>query len=993
MCSKLISKFSSLLTGIIIVTVLAGCKMPWGEQPSEPSPPKTKLGEEAKCLSGLTPVITGFMDGSADPARVTQVWTCFDDALGLFQRKVRSEDPKFYSARELANFFEEYFLDEDVRINDRLLTEVMRFKQLFVGGENLKLTRDELTRLREFARQMRDLSTDLLPHMKLLSMNWKVTGEAKFEQDLKQFEQSKIVAQQTVMKLAALIEPQQQKYELANFVVLLEELQVVFKKKWTFTQELGRLMPLLGRLKGVLTGTEEAVIQPQDWRLFGNLGIRSYSQFLRYYYFFENNPHREKDPELILVFRSVDDLLQMVSEILKQKAGASLDRNEIVSVLRAVADVYIEFTIPEAFVDEMMKVKKLFFGGDVTRLTPEDLDRARVKLEDFRTLANLLTQNSIFIEGKWKPDELPADQAQQVFAKAEESVITFMQILAPLLESSYDLKDFSKLIESYELAFPPAEKENAVTPQIQRLMPMFIKGKELILAQSGSVVQKEDWSFLTDVLARGYVRFLEFQYFLKEKSFYRPPGLPLFQKWIESLADFSGYLFKARGRGASLPIEIREIDAVIVTLEKAGLWPAALPSESVSDVLPVLVRRALTPPENRARGVYEKNLSPVGISVISTELQLFFSVQRKMAQLLSGSKNLIHGKLQAAFGLNNNLGDKEISRLLGSSVPLALDREGRLYLNPAAQLAYSEQALVRLNLIRAGIRWMIRGYGDPGSANKLYGLSEGQFQRAYLDFKPTLVKLGLIESSNMTFASSRFLEGNLFTPFSDGDDFLDYNEAGTLAALIWSGQAMFGQVKTEIESRCAVRGTRKAYYGVDCSLEIIRRNSAQVFAAMPGMAKLFANGNKDQTTGLLNEVLRSAGWAPNSQRIASMSDISLVPHVIQYIESLYRRWDRNGDGILDREEALRSEPMFHALLKKVSGLDDDSYVRAAFAFILVKGKAPETFWEKFEFSTGWVGKENDWPIQADRYRIGQILGFIADSVRNGKKAKIELVEE
>lgn len=982
--SSKVSRSSWLRTTILSMAavLLSSCTLPWGEDPASPASPETKLGQEARCLSGVAPTMIGFMNGSAAPEKVAGAWTCFDEALGVFERKVRGEDPRYYSAREVARFFEDYFLDPEIKINDRLLTEVMRFKQLFVGGDNQRMTREELGRLREFARQMRTISLELLPQMKILSMNWQVSGDANFEKDLERFETAKTVATASVQKLAALIEPQRQSYEITNFVVLLEELQRVFQKDWGFTQSLKRMMPLLTRLKGALTGTPEAVIRPEDWRKFGMLGARSYLQYLRYYYFFENNPHRERDPELILVFKSVDDLLGTVGEILTQKASAKLDRDEIVQVLRAVADVFPQFTIPESFVDECLKVKTLFFGGATTALTPSDLSRARLKLESFRVLANLLLENSLILEGKWRPDLLPADQARQDFSVAEKAVANFMTVLAPLLESSYDLKDLGRLLESFELAFPPKKPEDAFTPRVQKLMPLILLGKKLVLATEGSVVEREDWSYLAEVLGRAYMRVLEYEYFLKDASFFRSPGLPAFEQWVDGLTDVLTTVFTARGRGEVRQITLGELKATVGALDSAGYWPEAIPASAANELLPVLVRRALTPPADRARGDYQTGLGPAGLGVVKNELKVYFSIQKKIDALLTKDARVSHGDLQSAFAGGRAPGDSEMRRLLDSHVPLAFDSEGRLYLGSGSQIPYSEASLNRINLLRAGVRWAIRAYGSAESADKLYGVGKEQFQRAFSDFRPGLVSMGLIDANNTTFASSRFLEGNLFTPFADGDDFLDYTEAGTLAILILSGQTVYGIVKDDIHTHCRVKGTKTPYYGVDCALEVIRRRSSKAFAAMPRMVQLF-QGDKDRNLALLDEVLRASGWVPNAQRIAKSTDLSLVPHVIQYIEALFRRWDRDGSGILDRPESLRAYPMFHTLLKQVSGLDDDAYVKAAYGYILVKGKPPETFWEKFDFATNWVGKEDTWPIAADRYRISNILGFIADSVRKG----------
>lgn len=971
------------LTTLAFSLLLSGCQIPWGEKTSDPAPIDNKIGAEAKCLSGLGPVMEGFMDGTASAEKVSGIWTCFDNALGLVEKKVvGGEDPRYYTGRELAKFFETSFLAADVTINERLLGEIMHFKQLVVGGDARRITRPELARLRVFAREMRSISLELLPQMKILSKNWQVTGANQFDGDLAAFEAAKEVSYRVADRLIGLIEPQKQKYEISNFVVLLEELQSVFKKKWGATESLGKLIPLLGRLKGALTGTEEAVIQPQDWRNFGRLGIRAYLQYLRYYYFFQKNPHRGSDPELVLVFKSIDDVMGTVSEILAQKATRLLERSEIVSVARAMTAAFPEFKVPEPLIDEILYIKALFFGGEATSLTPQDLSVGRQKLEIFRKAANLVLKQSQIFEGKWQPQALSESQARQDFAQAEADSKELIQILKPLAEGSFDLNHIAKLAEAYELLYPAKQPEDSLARQVNELLPVIVRGKELALADSGVLVAREDWPFLLDVLGPLYFRYLEYRYFVQGKSpLLRMPVLGHVKQWVDGLDQLVHQVFLSRGRGETKGISQAEILDVVKTLKKANIWPEAIPTAAIEKLLPVVVTRILTTPEARLRDQIEKGWSPLGEKALLQEIHLFFEAQETFDQLLARGSAIGHSELQKAVS-GKQQSSRELARMLSSSLPLALDPEGRLNLSRGNSV-YTEDALFRLNIVRAGLRVIIRGYGDAGTAQKLEGIDEDAFKVFFRDLKPTLVEMGLIEAKNTTFASSRFLEGSLFTYYSDGDQFLDYSEGGHLALLIWSGVSMHNMMKAEIAGKCRVSGTRRDWYGIDCGLEIIRRRAGKVMTGMPVMARQLGQGDAEANRLFLFQVLKAAGWAPNTSRVASMSDLSLVPHLLQYIDSLFRRWDRDGNGILDREEALRAEPMFHALLKRVGKLTDDNYVRAAYAYILVNGKAPETFWEKFNFATGWVNKDTEWPIQADRYRVAQILGFIADSIRAG----------
>ena len=91
---------------------LTSCHMPLNEKPPEVQSMDNKLGDEAKCLTSVLPTMSHFMDGSATPAQVGQIWDCFSTALDTFQKFYVGENPNYYKANEVKIFFERYFLDE-----------------------------------------------------------------------------------------------------------------------------------------------------------------------------------------------------------------------------------------------------------------------------------------------------------------------------------------------------------------------------------------------------------------------------------------------------------------------------------------------------------------------------------------------------------------------------------------------------------------------------------------------------------------------------------------------------------------------------------------------------------------------------------------------------------------------------------------------------------------------------------------------------------------
>lgn len=972
------SKFGwKLLVMILIAGFMSSCRLT-GESEAKPALPPNKIGSEARCLSHVLPSMRNFLNGSASTEEVSSTWTCFESALDLFGKKVRGAHPAYYESREVADFFEAYFLAEDTKISDSLLTEIMKLKQIFVGGENQRVTREELTALTDFARKMRGLSIEILPHMKILSMNWAVTGANDFAEDLQKFDAAQSAAEKTVQQIASWIEPNKQAYQILSLARLMREMQDLYKESWPFVAALDKNLPILQELKRSLIGSDPTLIRADEWHRVGQLLVRGYSQYLRYTYFLRDNAFASQDHDYKLLFKSVDELLFVVGDFLQQKPSQRISRAELEDLASQIEKLLADSQLSPQFVEQVLKVKALLFGGSDQDLSQVDTAVGRKKIPAFQAIVSLFVRHADLYGGRWSAQNMPHDMAKKEFQSAETDLGLIGQLLAPLFESSYDLENLPTLLSALQKAFPHSKPLVKIGEEVRRYLPFVENGKNILLKDKSTVIGKGDWALLLSEIAPLFSRYQGYVYFLKDSPPFWDLALGDLDEWIHELASNINAIFEVRGKGTPTAVEVDEIIRLIDSADKSDMLPSLLPAKVLKALVPVLVHRILTAPEARLAGHPETAFGPVGLDNVVGEIDAFLKVQKKLSGLFSTQPQWSHPQLQTAF--QNAVGEEqELQRILATPNSFAFDNDGRMYIDTNGDIPYTREAILRMNLVRSLVRLAIRSYAeDLTRAKDLLALTRDEVAvTMFQELKPILVGAGLIDERNTRFARNRFLEANLFTPFGNGDAMLDFPEFSSLGLMIWSGIHLNTQVSVTVRQLCPIRSTNSELYDVACSMEQIRQQIPKIATSLPGQIVSFQKMSPAEGDALLVGILGATGWEPNNLNTAEKSDLALVPHVLQYIESIFRRWDINKDGIIDLSESMIAEPTFRPLLSEVSGFSDPQILRAAFAYILVYGKEPEDLNEFFD----WMQKEGQWPVAVDRPQIAKILAYISERVR------------
>lgn len=983
---KMISSLS-----MVVVIAVAGCSVKVGE---DPPPQKTQEFAGTKCLSEVTPFIAGFIEGTTTDAQVEATWSCFGGALDKFRKYVRGSSEERYSSQELATFLQDNFLDNAAgtkAISPALQKELMKLKQMFVGGSLEYLTMDDLERAGDLMNSFRALALGLNPYMKIFAFNWNPNLSDNTDQETKYFEKANEAIQVFAKDLSTSIQKNHLGYNLNDLVMLIKEMSALSDNPWPSVASLEKYMPVVLKIKKAISGGAEEVVAPNEWRSFLLLSARSYVQFLRYHYFISVSKVQQRTTRLEHIARTAEDSFSIFQDLVQEKPSGIVTRAEINALAETLAKAWTSFKTSDKLILEIMKVKKLIIGGSLDAFTVADFATAGLKVSRLKELiATSQPYFKVYIS-EWKPDILSSEDAQVFFRKAQLSLSSMFAELGALLEGDYDLESLNSLMRELISLYPSINdgRETDLEKLFKKYIPVVIAAKNMSFNDQSSAVKKIQWTGFLRSVATGYSLYLYSDYFMQKLNLQTATGLT----YLGSLVDQTVVLLREMMElNTSKRFRLESINSLGKRLVRADLLPGKIDDEVWRSVTNAAVNRALLAPDLRLRGKYPSALNPASLEILRFEFKIWLEQELFFVKLFRKTSSYSQASMRKEFsdkykvrGLSKelNTGLYEMIVSLDSSVPMTVTSKGYLLISGIQSQRYDQGTLTQLNLNRTLARLLARSYAnDLTRITKYQGIILSEAERAFQELRAVAIKVGGVDPKNINFASSRFREANIFVPDASGDDYASFRELAQLVGMIWSGAKLNKALGNELRKDCLGGNSYSddTKVGVNCVVNSYdKQMRSHLRSSLPEHVKYMNAIGFDVWNRYLSSVLRSAGYTPNSSGKASMRDISLAPHVIQYIEMMFMKFDRNNDHFLDTQEALSAFPTFRSLIKTFAGgVVQDKDLDSVFTYILKYGKPPETTYEKMQFVLKWKGKPYNWDIRAERTQISKILGYIAD---------------
>lgn len=298
--------------------------------------------------------------------------------------------------------------------------------------------------------------------------------------------------------------------------------------------------------------------------------------------------------------------------------------------------------------------------------------------------------------------------------------------------------------------------------------------------------------------------------------------------------------------------------------------------------------------------------------------------------------------------------------------------------------SYSLNDLTTFNWVTLAAMQVVKAYSTvPGG---LVGV-QADLETLVSDFTALARALHASDLSVPGWADARFLEANLFTYASNGDTYIDYNEATYLVAMAYSSGQLSTRIRLGTDAVCpAVMGENGSTQDVlghnwksaDCFRSELFGNYKIYWDHEPLLVQFYQRLSLADQTSLQQAMEKAARRYGISEQPVASADQDGFAGITQYIETLLTRFDVNNDQHLDLTEANTAYPVFKGPLAQLGGLtsDPDWIIKSVFTYVLKYGHPPTKDVGGILSLVAWIAITPTWSIDADRLKLYQVVSSI-----------------
>ncbi len=1027
MSSRMLRSQVSLWVCLVLSFQHLSCTPKIGEQPP---PPKDLSVAASPCLDKAMQSMGDFFRGTAKDSELSESWGCLSSAFVEFKKYVRGRESDRYSSQELATFIEDNFIERNPitsrtrKISPELQSQMMKIKIILIGGSAEYLTRNELDLVVNLLSEFRSMSLAINSSMKILTMNWKPEGQMNDAQ-MEEFERANQAIQNFVKDFASLVKNNNPSYNLNDIPVLLKELEKFYADNWGWLPKLDQYVPLMKKIKKAIAGGDENFVAPAEWRIFMLLGGRAYVQFLRFHYFISNHTDEISGNRAAFIARTFEDIFSIFQDLVGEKPSGQVSRIETAEILEAVSKAWTGFKTSDNLVFEIMKIKRLVLGGSIEFWNTKDFESAKFKVNKLKDIIAALLPYRYVYTRSWKPESMTHEDAQLHFTNARYHLLRGLKEFGSYLEDSYSSSDLMSLLGELEKLYPPKEGEESWAATANRYSCIANDFKRIVFDErqvgercvltdgkaANWTIGKGQWDKFLEVISQLYSGFLQYEFFVGGKSLNSGHQVQIVN-WFGN--DIINLVQQVLSKRKAPVLTTEELSTLALDFADADVLPKKLQPNTVKSLANTIVNHFLNPTEDRLNGVKPTGINARLLANLGNEFNIWSRVDSFFMQIYERRKTPLTAEeilieIDAALGQFKDdpfliAGLGEMKSAFQTPIPMPLDSEGRVIISYGKESRFSLPAVKQFNLNRMIVRALIRAYGlNLSRITTGAGIQKCEAELAFEDVKNIFIDLGILEANGKPFINSRFTEASVFLPHSDGNTLMSFQEFHDLMTMIFSGFAVEKKLKIDLEKECGSATNRLDRSSDQVSLTCLRRvyynniSANAAFASLPDYMAYFKKTAPATWNNTFFHNLKAAGYVPNNQQLVKMGDASLFPHVIQYTEMLFNKFDQNRDGILSKSDAIKAFPTFKNLLKDLAkkpleeGLIKESELEAVFTYIVkyreIPGCEKSMFLCLFDGDVWqWINWKNDYRdsdqvIYATRDHLAQILGLIADESR------------
>jgi hypothetical protein len=711
-------------------------------------------------------------------------------------------------------------------------------------------------------------------------------------------------------------------------------------------------------------------------------------------------------------FTCAEDSLRLFTERTRGARQGEYSPGELKTFLQTY--FLAGYPVRDQLVSEVMYLKQVTLGGRADLLTTGDFDQVKHTLEILRdNVRRLQPYMPLTPEHAAElPDEIFRDEVRAIRRAAGELGAAFQKS-----GLSYSFAHLDSLLHEIEY-FYPGEGPH----QLRGRMDLIRVLKGALLAPGADAVGPGQWISVFVSGAEWYVLSLRAARLARRfPDWFTGSG----RRRLVLIAHSAAELIKAGvARQQDGEIPFATLDTLIDALRDGELVDSRLAAhrDVLKQFLRPLLTRGLGGPVNGRQGRGAQGLTLGAMDRIEASLDRWANVQAALESAF-GAAARAHGigpdhALSTGFTVeellralpvppsrNTVLAPREEAagalRMMIATTPPIFGQGGPEvgFRRGLEGQKYSYRGLSRRVWIRELVRFMLQGYAsDPERAEAVTGVNQPEFHCFTDDIRKIGIVLGIVDERKYDMHYKRFREARLFMYASDGDEYLNLPETEQLLDYLLSADEHTRRLHEEIAKRCRTYGEDPFGYSrvdAECFRSEYFGHPEETWRYMPELARYYLSlraKDRERFEWLLETSARMAGFSTAPIESEDTQGYALVA---QYVETLFMRFDRNGDGVIDGHEEHAAFAVFQGILsdvvrallsdpKLIQKMTQPKNLEALFTYLLAHGKAPDT--DSISGKIGfwiWMQRGPEWSIKADRMRLLEIFAQLGSSLASG----------
>jgi len=667
------------------------------------------------------------------------------------------------------------------------------------------------------------------------------------------------------------------------------------------------------------------------------------------------------------IFDCVDNQLVFFRKYVRGSAPGGYNQADIASLMRNF--IITEKPISDEFISGVFEIKASFFGGNPSVIAPRELDQLvsfvqALKKESLVVLPYIQARvKDPTVENLSRQADALAVFGQRISTHLESRVGTYAvpkTVMTPVARELMRLLDLDpKLVNRYQdFIFSLKAIVAGGSPDALEgyAWPILIREG---LSFSGLLLAYRDFP---DTSSRGPNVEGEFNLALAERAI----------RYTEKILQT---------HGGFIPVDL--LNPAIDSLPMGGL--SREKRQAIKASLPKVLKRTL----------HGRVMGQLDIDSLRSILDLFrkgIHGQTLVEEIYSGisqsvSQEQFIAEADRFLERTKDSGEKSrIQDLIGIAnefVGLYPETSDVMIFSREMRATRTKNHMIRMQWYKLVGDYVLSTYAEEKSAR--LGTVE-DLQNLTEDFMEVLSawKLAhpLLTANEM--AVKRFREANLFTPVSNGDQYMDATETSYYFAYLFSSANLASKTfksLTKTWKVCPIVGQDEIgqpAMEASCFREHYFANFETFWEGFPDLVNSYRRMSPSKRKTLQKSMELAARRKGVSEDLIGLYDVNSFAALPHYVENIMERFDVNGSEILSKTEILRyAYPVFKQTLITVSGRKQDWLLQAALTYVIKYKKLPRTKKEQIHFLR-WATWRPFWKVSADRGSLYQVLAILSD---------------